>query len=1024
MKKSQSLLILVIVNILYFCGGQELPDDGFFYHTDPVDMAAAQGFIPQYIERANIVYDESMSFVFDRDINLNLNQITSATQNDDWIISETTLCTDAIVIQQKAQLLSQVSKLLPNRPVMFVNCECTECTDFPSVSLPSIRMFWVNPGTGAKHPAVVIGAEYMQPSTSFVIADVKIDIHSEEHTKHFIVNLNQWINIQDKSSFSGVSGYFSQYTPLFESIFKVYAKQLPFSQTVLLQMVPLGSSYLNMFPTVQERSFKSNFIDFVYCGRTVNTQRFCNGGKFEGNAHGGFAFQGEEHQDVAQLAISRLFDSSKVNTNRHVRTLTNQYAEYQDRIAHTCCFANNPAGAWVGESYPVKHVGNELPHEFGHTYSLPDWAGAHTFRQKHRSYSLDQNMSVVLPFSSNHMSQRGCMNGGSTGPTDTLFTQMNVYSNEMAEYVMASSNQMDPYILKNYKNGVKSLVFVVNGRDILAYRINVDLPKTSTQTNQPSGDNYFHLLYYDGTTGALVYNIYIPFVNQFVLNDFVGNLQGRIVVEWPKYSLVKTFFLRNDGIDLVAPIEGVLASDYPSSSIYVADTQEKLNNLQNNLDDLLLGGKYIQIAIYLSQNAFISGLNLKAFGSLFLTNIYIENEGASIFTVTMGSRTTVINPGKGGSFVYNNGWKRTTNNPNLSPTYTYTSMQTDNTNGIVETTAMFENIFGANYRNILAHTYDGRHRPILTLPPVSNQFVGNSYTAFRTSTIGVRVIIQGGAEFILARDETAYFIYENGWSGQIFEISESPIIPNENYYANCGEIQSMDDMDNVRNLFRFNSKIVSKVTDACFTDEINLPDMSYNYIGRAMDVSRTSVSSFVINNGIYGLIPSIGFDMRFTAINPWTEIDQLENIYIQTKHIERVNSCKISNNLSNSTMYIQRNLSAINPMSTTYIANLADLEKFKTDHTYIFTLWDTYDVVIARYANGLWAERFTMLPIDGYYKYTGKTVNIIVNSTYKVILDFGVSQIVLINGEARDYTIGLGWNTNTLYNDLPIGVIP
>lgn len=476
-----------------------------------------------------------------------------ATRHDEYFIANKDIvCTDVIVVQQQTQLLSNLSVLLPYRSIAIIDC-LNPNNDPPSTSLKSsIKTLKLHQ---LERRARIVHATLLMPNLEFMIGNKRVRVEGLRDSVNIIASLDFFINIRDKEA-KLAWGQFSYRNDRYREMFSAYALTLPFAQNILLQVVPLASKLdSSSYPTEQDMKLYAAYTDLFYCG-----ERFCSGGPMTGKSGTPYAFQREDYYNNAIKGINQLMTKLNTYVSLIMRTLVNQKSQFTNHIQNTGLFMIS-GQCYVSETAEVfgKKIQNQLPHELGHTYNLPDYSGHGTPDDKLLSYALNTDHTLLVPWiSNNYESYRGSMNSGYGDSTFQYYTRLNRYSSLLAyDSVTRDRDDLPETFWNNLNNtNMRSLMITRHNIEYFGFVINAYAPLTPLLSTPPGG-SYVVIRRFLCTNELDVK--YISNVERFVLPyEWIADREASIVITYNGNT--KRLYLTDEGRDLPLPYSGI----YPS----------------------------------------------------------------------------------------------------------------------------------------------------------------------------------------------------------------------------------------------------------------------------------------------------------------------------------------------------------------------------------------------------------------------------------------------------------------------------
>ncbi|ABQ08811.1 hypothetical protein SGHV038 [Glossina pallidipes salivary gland hypertrophy virus] len=574
----------------------------------------------------------------DADANILIKRIEKPTRHFHSISIK--YCNEKILIQQEAQLLKEVKYILPWRSFTILDTNEILFDNFLfqshspiEINIPySIVTYALDGLKYIRVPGILIDGVDVEPGKTIWVGDYKIKVLQESYTQQYIISLNLWLNVRNlhikhMNNLAGSGGLFSMFTPGYEYYFDEYATQLPFTQTTLLQLIPLGSHEIHnettiRMPTTKERHLSSNFIDFIYCGGgNKHKLRKCSGHPFvKTNLTTKFStISDEEYNDHIQKSINQLFASNNKITNR-VRFLTQHYSDTVNGIKKLCGISN-AYSAWACklpidfavnvssygdvfnmDNYKKITIDNTIPHLLGHTYGLHNWQGRDKLVEKMRSFQLNRRLKIVKPYTFNikdnapiehgfryYNLKYDSMNGGygSTSNDDTYFTQLGIFDNMIIEKLMRDTPPIRNTIRIDPNNDLLTIIIVLIYKDFHAFLINADIKpidKLSYLPSAPNNEDYLDIIAYNDKQDIINRGIVQinHNINTILLPKHYLIPNGTLQISRPKHKLYKMFYLRNDALVMARARHGIRRDTY---SEYI--TGEELIELkEDNIEEL------------------------------------------------------------------------------------------------------------------------------------------------------------------------------------------------------------------------------------------------------------------------------------------------------------------------------------------------------------------------------------------------------------------------------------------------------
>lgn len=453
-----------------------------------------------------------------------------------YITNNNNVCVDNIVVQQMTYLIDELKVLLPYRSVAFVNCK--NPNDLPKISLPTGK---ININIYDKsYPAKIINANRLTPGLEFYVNGNKVRVEYEYESVNIISSSDLFLNIRNKQQ-SFKYGQFSFRQPRYQEMFTTYALSIPFSQNILLQLSPLPSFLdLEKVPTEEDRSLPGTFATMEYCGR-----RHCNGGQYEGVSGTPYSFQREDYIDSTYVKINKLMTKANWESRLIHRSIVNQKSQFPNHVQETGLFKIE-ATCFVSatqEAYD-RYIQNELPHELGHTYSLPDYSGNNNPNEKLMHFSLTRNLKLAVPFNKNYRNDRGSMNGGDGIGVLDHYTRLNRYSTLQVHRNVKNDNNTFPNEFFNLLNtDERSLMFVVQGNDLMGFVQNA-YSKTDPILDRPPSSAYVTFKLYKDSTLLDTKYVAIPETRISVPYEWISKPGASLVTNY--FYNKKRFYLPND----------------------------------------------------------------------------------------------------------------------------------------------------------------------------------------------------------------------------------------------------------------------------------------------------------------------------------------------------------------------------------------------------------------------------------------------------------------------------------------------
>ena len=517
----------------------------------------------------SIIYREPISsFATTADLeNVQPSQRRAGKQIYANVIKDTVLV-DKITIQQRTQLTANVKVLLPFRPVIFIDgtAATEDKAKLPLVSLPT-TLQWYSLYNERRVLAKVIDSRHMIPGHTFTIDGRLVHIEDEYQSVNIIASCDFFVNIADKklAAKNLDVGQFSYRSTHYKHAFSEYALTLPFSQSILLQLVPLGCKLNSTeFPSVADLALPSSFADLNYCG--IN--RSCNGGPMTGVSDTPYAFNREDYYYRLFMDVNRLLTKRNDNVSSIMRTLINQRSQFADSIAVTGLFMVS-GQAYVADTassfkIPATRIQNELPHELGHTYGLADYSGD-GIQEKLLHYSVRRDLQLIIPFMKDtYECTRGSMNEGKGNETYEYYTRLNRYSTMQAYANVVNGNKDLPNkFWQNINNSkMRTILMVLNGSvDYTGFMINAYAPLTPLLTTAPLSGQFVELRKYWRTHEKQKFYIDTTRNSRFTLAyEWLNNADATFVLIYKGIS--KRFYLSDDGRNIPAPFSAIYPALY------------------------------------------------------------------------------------------------------------------------------------------------------------------------------------------------------------------------------------------------------------------------------------------------------------------------------------------------------------------------------------------------------------------------------------------------------------------------------
>lgn len=466
-----------------------------------------------------------------------------------YFVDDDLKCNKDIAIQQRTFLIDELSNLLPYRSVMFISCKTNV---LPKLSIRhSSYSAVINSKT---YYTYVINAKDMTPNTIFLVNNRTVKIDSIESTEQILGVANLLLNIQNKNLYL-YPAQFSYLSLVIRNATSEYANTLPFSQTHIVQLYTMGTILnTSRVPTKEERDQPSCFHDLVYCSKN----RRCDGGNFIGKSDTPYAFQREDN--ITPIFGSLVDIITKGFNKFRYRQLVSQQSQFDIGVVNTGLFEDFQT-AFVSENENVfgKKVQNELSHELGHSYDLPDYSGFIGPTSKLLHYSLQFSLEVSQPFTK--LTQyKGSMNGGTL--TNGTYTRLNRFSSERIYQLMKKSQRLPIKIKNTLKTGGSSLILVKLDKELFLFKLNIDIiPEPSFDVTYCLTCDTTVYVYRDETREYFeVFYVDLLLRNSVRIPSSWLNSTNFIIVK--NNFTEKMFYLHNDAVNLFKPIEAVNPNNY------------------------------------------------------------------------------------------------------------------------------------------------------------------------------------------------------------------------------------------------------------------------------------------------------------------------------------------------------------------------------------------------------------------------------------------------------------------------------
>jgi hypothetical protein len=532
--------------------------------TNVFDLISRSNFSPKDSE-VSAKKEEVKSFSLTKGI-INNALEKPESRAPDYNVIDKLKCNEDIVIQQRTFLIDELTFLLPYRSVMFVSCKTNI---LPRIS---IRHGSYNTTINSrKYSSYVINAKDMTPNTIFFVNNRTVKIDSLESTEQIIGSLNLYLNIKNKNHFLYPT-QFSYLSLSYKQAIAEYVNTIPISQTYLIQLYTMGTLLnTSKVPSKEERSRFSTFHDLVYCSK----DRKCNGDNFIGKSDTPYPFERED--DFSSLLSTILSIISSGFDKFRYRQLVSQQSQFNVGVINTGLYASDQS-AFVSEGENIfgNKVQNELPHELGHTYDLPDYSGFLNPESKLIHYSLQFSLEVSQPYS-NSLEYKGSMNGGDL--KKGAYTRLNRFSSERVYQLMKRSKLLPPEIKNTLKTGGASLILARFEKELFLFRVNIDIiPKPVFDTTPClTCDTTVFVYKANEKKDPNIYYIDLFLRNVVRIPNSWLNSTNFIIVK--NNFTEKLFYATDDSNNMVKPFEVVNPDNYKSVPI----DKDGDGNIESNL---------------------------------------------------------------------------------------------------------------------------------------------------------------------------------------------------------------------------------------------------------------------------------------------------------------------------------------------------------------------------------------------------------------------------------------------------------
>lgn len=936
-------------------------------------------FDPTAIDLADVPVHGYNSFT--RSSSVTLDKVFQL-QSQDWQIAEPYICDDILVIQQEATYLHNLVTLLPYRSFIVIDCRNSYLDSSIVINVPNIKTFDRDIIRGTLQATYHVDAFQLYPGRTLSIGGRSISVISEEVTQQYIISVNGWLNIENKNRFHEESGIFSMYSPKYKEHFIAYANQLPFSQSTLLQLVFLGSVPVNSSIN-DERRLSSNFLDVDFCTQKVR----CDGGSFSPD---------ETTWELAQAYLlydylNKKFVNYKQPNQQSVRSrfLVSEFVQYPTNIKEIGYFAFVYAAFVAAKPSKIDGaVDNELPHELGHTYKLPDLAGYDNFMYKHKSYRYDRDLSIDYPFDEFFVTRRGSMNGGFSN--SGYFTSFNVYSNYFADNQLKSAAPLDPLI---DINGGTSICVVFIFGNIFPFQINVKLPSEYQPSNDPNAITVSLM----GKT----YTLQDKDIQMLVIDpEHASKLMngGSGLVFWPRYLVSRKIFVRDDALVLDPPLKGNAPEYYDlmPSSIYVNSFGWDDCDYTYTVLKEYAGRK--QIIHVFAQNENTICIPLLDF---MIPTIAFHNRQRHIVTI---KSTTLpdfeVPPSDIATLVYYNGWTLMDDTNTILPNTFKVNFQ--NAGLYVENTEHFENYLSIS-DNLEFVVYNGYWKKYFGLPLLRDQYLNSTVTYRSTATFTTIIMKQAGGVLQLFTNDDYRFIYKNGWSFTLLDSSTAfdlySIMASE-------QVSNLDQPTFIKQLFNVGSSHYAKITDNNIQHmtQIQLPSLGFDKLGVALTIDMSGVTSkfLTVDGGHFSvrLHPYSMSNVSFAFTDPWT---------IREKDIHRRVPTHIDEKNFNVTFQ-----TCVSKTTTTdiYTYTLEDLQRHRANSDYLYDVLQQYNTININLQRNVWIESLELHPPKNninYFNLLGSKITITSSTPTPTVLNLGTRRVTINNGDQYELELLSGW---------------
>lgn len=772
----------------------------------------------------------------------------------------------------------------------------------------------------------------------------------------------------------------------------------------------------------------------MFCGRR-RSQRKCLGGVFKRSKPGGFVFNGENHNDDDVTNLSEMFNNPKVSinsqysgSNRHIRTIVQQWSEYENGYNHACCFANNPAGVWVGydESDWKPNNHNELPHEFGHTYNQPDYAGKATFATKSLSYALRVDNTIDYPYNSKNVYKYSAMNGNKNNDNPQFLSSLSDFELANAERSFLVAKTIDDRI--KIDDNLSTTIVLVSGKDVRIYRINAFIPSFVDEIKDKSqNDKSITLIGYNsrGQIKKKITHVIDGWTNSvFALSQDFYDVNGGYILS-TFAGVTRKFFVRKDALIMPNPVKGVIPSVWKNIKEKQLKTNVEILSLNDPIAMQNYFTNYYHTYAYLNnydnsikQISLSTPLSTSEYfmGTLSIHNKRFNDNSTNQITINYDKSSLILKPNETVFFVYNNIWRET----NQSNTKNRKKLSEKEAKKLSSEPVYLTHLFESGYTDVMFDAYNGHWTsPIIIHVVNCANFTDYTVTVDVGSQYDVNVIVQNYNSYNLKKGQSLRLTCVDGWTYKISNIMSDETDHNRNIYnVPPHELTKIStDKDLIYKLFDKYKGISVNFTgiEPYDVNNFTLPDLSIDNAGKLFIINKkTDRYNPVVIHTYPGKYTTLYSEYEFTYVltSPWDIISQSGDISpnndIRKQNIQNIindlnnaDNISINEKISNSSL---TKSSTVTINTQNELVKLADCTKF-----YIVELLKKYDRVIINPRNGIYKDTICLQTPNGYYDVAGRIVEIVVDSWWSVDVNFGIDVITMEYQSRMTLLLESGW---------------